>query len=162
MTGIKTRGRSITLLAAAGALLSARGSIRNRSTSTALSPLPMFTVMTSRISTCVRWEKNLLQRNRGDSYATQNNAMLLIGLGGAESADSVHVNWASGRTREIGGPITAEREFIVREGPEQPASVRADQRAGLHHQFPCLASQIPNDHPYCHSTCMGRPPLPPG
>ena len=118
MIGIEIRVRSIALLAAAGALLSARGSIRIRSTSTPLSPLPLLTVTAWRISTCVRWGKNLLQRNRGAGYAAQNSAVLLIGLGGAESADSGHVNRSSGRTREIGGPIAAERELIVRERPE--------------------------------------------
>ena len=79
----------------------------------------MLTETAWRISTCVRWGKNLLQRNRGAGYAAQNSAMLLIGLGGAESVDSVHVNWPSGsRTSEIGGPIAAERELIVRERPE--------------------------------------------
>ena len=51
-------------------------------------------------------------------YAAQNSSVLLIGPGAAKSMDSGHVNWPSGRTSEIGGPIAAEREFTVRDGPE--------------------------------------------
>ncbi|NRB28777.1 MAG: ASPIC/UnbV domain-containing protein [Roseibacillus sp.] len=67
---------------------------------------------------CVRWGKNLLLRNRGEGYAAQNSAVLIIGLGGAESVDWARVSWPSGKTSEIAGPIAAERELIVRERPE--------------------------------------------
>ncbi len=57
-------------------------------------------------------------RQLGEGYAAQNSAVLIIGLGGAEAADSVRVNWPSGKTSEIAGPIAAGRELIVHERPE--------------------------------------------
>lgn len=57
-------------------------------------------------------------RQLGEGYAAQNSAVLIIGLGGAETADSVRVSWPSGKTSEIAGPIAAGRELIVRERPE--------------------------------------------
>ena len=57
-------------------------------------------------------------RQLGEGYAAQNSAVLIIGLGGAESVDWARVSWPSGKTSEIAGPIAAERELIVREGLE--------------------------------------------
>jgi len=78
----------------------------------------MLMVTAWRVSTCVRWGKNLLQRKPGEGYTAQNSAVLIIGLGGAESVDWARMSWPSGKTSEIAGPIAAEREFTVRDGPE--------------------------------------------
>lgn len=54
-------------------------------------------------------------RRLGEGYAAQNSAVLTIGIGTAQEADSVLVHWPSGKTTKLNNPTPAGQELILKE-----------------------------------------------
>jgi hypothetical protein len=68
-------------------------------------------------------KKLVRQLTAGDGFQASNERILVFGLGEKTSADSIAINWVSGRRQGLSS-VPADEEILVVEGRNEPVVLR--------------------------------------